>query len=300
MALRLDYLAKETGNNLIRNPTLTVATVLTVAVSLALLGASLLIQSGVDGFNSRFKDDVEFIVWMSADASQENIDSVSAFLEESRQSTIKSYRYVNKDATYAEFKTYYADQPEITDLVQTKDLPTSFEVAPAIPDLPLIRALGDNIESLPGVSKVDYAEEYIKQLNDLTSSASRVMIMAAVFSAVASGLLMYNTIRTGLFARRREIEVMRLVGATKWFIRIPFMMEGLVQGLTGALFSSLAVFGLNKLIASSVHGRNNLKLFESFALSAGQVVSVSVILLLVGAALGALGAGIAVTRYLDV
>ncbi|MEZ5411725.1 MAG: permease-like cell division protein FtsX [Acidimicrobiales bacterium] len=297
MALRIDYLAKETGNNLVRNPTLTVATVLTVAVSLALLGASLLIQRGVDHFNTRYKDDVEFIVWMTADAPQENVDAVKSFLDDSL--VVRSSSYVNHEATFAEFQTYYADQPEVLDLVDPNDLPTSFRVVPEVPDLALIRSLGQEIEALPGVSQVSYAEEYIKQLNDMTNSASRVMIVAAVLSAVASGLLMYNTIRTGLFARRREIEVMRLVGATKWFIRIPFMLEGLLQGLIGAVFSGIAVFGLNKLIASSVNGRENLKLFSSFALDNSQVAVVAVILLLVGAALGSLGAGIAVTRYLD-
>ncbi|MDH3682875.1 MAG: ABC transporter permease [Acidimicrobiia bacterium] len=297
MVLRVDYLAKETGNNLVRNPTLTVATVLTVAVSLALLGASLLIQRGVEGFNTRFKDDVEFIVWMNADAEPENIERTAQFLQESL--TVKDFTYVNKEATFIEFQEYYADQPEVLDLVEADQLPTSFRVVPEIADLALIRALGDEIEALPGINGVDYAEEYIKQLNDITGSASQVMITAAVLSAVASSLLMYNTIRTGLFARRREIEVMRLVGATKWFIRIPFMMEGLLQGLIGAVFSALAIFGLNKVISRSVLGENNLRLFESFALDTGEVASVAVILLLVGAALGALGAGIAVTRYLD-
>lgn len=297
MALRVDYLAKETGNNLIRNPTLTVATVLTVAVSLALLGASLLIQRGVEGFNTRFKDDVEFIVWMNPDSSPEGVESVRGFLDSTP--TVERATYVNQEATFVEFQEYYSEQPEVLDLVEPEQLPTSFRVVPQIADLALIRALGAEIEALPGVSGVDYAEEYIKQLNDITSSASRVMITAAVLSAVASALLMYNTIRTGLFARRREIEVMRLVGATKWFIRIPFMMEGLLQGLIGAAFSAVAIFGLNRVITSSVQGENNLRLFESFALETSEVVSVSVILLLVGAALGALGAGIAVTRYLD-
>ncbi len=297
MVLRVDYLAKETGNNLVRNPTLTVATVLTVAVSLALLGASLVIQRGVEGFNTRFKDDVEFIVWMSPDAEQANIERTAEFLDESL--TVRSFTYVNKEATFSEFQDYYADQPEVLDLVEAEQLPTSFRVVPEIADLALIRSLGDEIEALPGISGVDYAEEYIKQLNDITSSVSTVMILAAVFSAVASALLMYNTIRTGLFARRREIEVMRLVGATKWFIRIPFMMEGLLQGLIGAVFSGVAIFGLNKIISRAVEGENNLRLFESFALETGEVASVAFILLLVGAALGALGAGIAVTRYLD-
>ncbi|MGF1599334.1 MAG: cell division protein FtsX [Acidimicrobiales bacterium] len=297
MALRVDYLAKETGNNLVRNPTLTVATVLTVAVSLALLGASLLIQRGVEGFNTRFKDDVEFIVWMNDDAGPDNIEHTESFLRESL--TVKDFTYVDKQATFIEFQEYYAEQPEVLDLVEAEQLPTSFRVVPEITDLALIRALGQEIEALSGVSGVDYAEEYIKQLNDVTGTASRIMITAAVLSAVASALLMYNTIRTGLFARRREIEVMRLVGATKWFIRIPFMMEGLLQGLIGAVFAAVAIFGLNKVIARSVEGEQSLRLFESFALESGEVTSVAIILLLVGAALGALGAGIAVTRYLD-
>jgi cell division transport system permease protein len=297
MALRVDYLAKETGNNLVRNPTLTVATVLTVAVSLSLLGASLLIQRGVEGFNTRFKDDVEFIVWLHADAPPEYIEQVETYLED--HPTVLDHRYVNKEATFQEFEDYYADQPEVLGLVEPELLPTSFRVVPAVADLTLIRAVGDDIQNLPGVDSVDYAEEYIKQLNDITSSASRVMVTAAVLSAVASALLMYNTIRTGLFARRREIEVMRLVGATKWFIRIPFMMEGLLQGLIGAVFSALALFGLNKVISSSIEGQDNLRLFDSFALEVSEVASVAGILLIVGAALGALGAGIAVTRYLD-
>lgn len=298
MALRVDYLAKETGNNLIRNPTLTVATVLTVALSLSLLGTPLLLQRGVEGFNTRFRDDVEFIVWISPDADVANIDRAADFLDDSP--TVRDYTYIDKDATFIEFQEYYADQPEVLDLVEADQLPTSFRVVPEIADLALIRALGEEIESLPGISGVDYAAEYIKQLNDLTSRATRVMIIAAVVSAATAALLMYNTIRTGLFARRREIEVMRLVGATKWFIRIPFMMEGLLQGLIGAVFSAVWVFALNKGISRTVEGQANLRIFESFALESGQVLSLAVILLLVGAALGALGAGIAVTRYLDV
>ncbi|MFV0258639.1 MAG: cell division protein FtsX [Acidimicrobiales bacterium] len=297
MAIRVDYLAKETGNNLVRNPTLTLATIVTVAVSLALLGASLLIQRGVEGFNTRFKDDVEFIVWMNTDASQDNIDATAQFLDNSP--TVKSYTYVGKEATFEEFQTFFQEQPEVLDLVEPDQLPTSYRVVPQVADLAYIKAVGQEMESLPGVLGVDYAEEYIKWLNDTTNMASWVMIAVAMASAIASGLLMYNTIRTGLFARRREVEVMRLVGATKWFIRIPFMLEGLLQGVIGAIVASVALFGLNKLIAVTVGGEENLRLFQSFALSSGEVASLAVVLLLVGAAIGAIGAGVAVTRYLD-
>jgi cell division transport system permease protein len=297
MAFRVDYLAKETGNNLVRNPTLTIATVMTVAISMTLFGSALLVRQGVEGFNSRFQDGVEFIVWMNAEATPENVETVRYFLESSQ--TIERVSYVNQEATFVEFQEYYADQPEVLDLVEPEQLPTSFRVVPKVTNLVSIKSLGDEIVTLAGVSGVDYAEEYIKQLNELTSGFSTVMIVAALFAALVSAMLMYNTIRTGMFARRREIEVMRLVGATKSFIRIPFMMEGLLQGVIGALFASVIVFGLNKIISRSIEGKSDLAILESFALGTDEVAFVAIVLIGAGAALGAFGAGIAVTRYLD-
>ena len=297
MAFRVDYLARETGNNLIRNPTLTIATVLTVAISMALFGSALLIRQGVEGINAHFQDGVEFIVWMNADASPENVETVRFFLESSQ--TIERVSYVNQEATFDEFQDYYRDQPEVLDLVKPEQLPTSFRVVPKVANLASIQSLGNEIVTLAGVNGVDYAEEYIKQINELSNKASTVMIVAALMSALASAMLMYTTIRTGMFARRREIEVMRLVGATKSFIRIPFMMEGLLQGVIGALFAGVLVFGLNKIIARSLEGKSNLALLQSFALGTDQVVFVVIVLIGAGAALGAFGAGIAVTRYLD-
>lgn len=297
MALRVDYLAKETGNNLVRNPTLTVATVLSVAVSLALLGASMLITSGVNSFNSRFKDGVEFIVWMNPDVPTQHVEQVRYFLESSP--TIDRVNYVNQEATFAEFQAYYADQPEVLDLVEPEQLPTSFRVTPHLTDLGNIRSIGTEIVTLPGVTNVDYAEEHIKQINDVTNGLSFIMLVAAILSAIASALLMYNTIRTGLFARRREIEVMRLVGATNWFIRIPFMMEGLVHGVIGALFAGVSVFGLNKFFSGLIDGRSGLQVFQGFVQDPLEVAEISLKLVAGGAVLGAFGAGIAVTRYLD-
>lgn len=115
MAIRMDYVARETGNNLIRNPSLTIATVLTVAVSLALLGAALVIQQGVSGLNGRFEDDVEFIVWMVNDADQEQVASVDAALNSSPG--VKDHRFVNQAETYAEFESFWKESPEVLDTV---------------------------------------------------------------------------------------------------------------------------------------------------------------------------------------
>lgn len=296
MAIRVDYIAKETGNNLIRNPSLTIATVLTVAVSLALLGSALLISRGVEGLNQRFQDNVEFIVWLEPDATPEQIAFVDRSLEDS--SGVKDRRFVDREETFEEFQEFWNESPEVLDAVEPEELPTSFRVVPIVPDLAVVQGLGQDFEGLPGVLKVQYAGEYIKQLNSLTNFASNAMLVAAIVSAAASGMLMYNTIRTALFARRREVEVMRLVGASNWFIRVPFMLEGLVQGLVGAGLAGLVVFGLNRLLRNQIQGVD-FRLLESFVLDSGQVTPIALQLLLAGAVIGFIGSGIAVTRYLD-
>lgn len=296
MALRVDYLAKETGNNLIRNPSLTIATILTVAVSLSLLGASLLIRSGVDGLNTGFEDDVEFIVWLVPDATQTQINTVDQALQESP--AVESARYITRQETFAEFEAYWQDTPEILAAVEPEQLPTSFRVVPQNPDLEVVQALAEEYQLLPGVKDVAFAGEFIKQLNSFTSTASRIMLVAAAGSLVASSLLMYNSIRTALFARRREVEVMRLVGASNSFIRIPFIFEGLILGTIGALFSVLGVYGLNRVISNSVEDIE-LQLFSNFALDRAELMPIALWLMVAGAVIGALGSGFAVNRYLD-
>jgi cell division transport system permease protein len=297
MAFRLDYIAKETGNNLRRNPSLTIATVLTVAVSLALFGSALLVQRGVQRLDTRFDDGVEFIVWMNPDATQEQIDAVERTLDSSPG--VSRARYVTREETYVEFREFYKDSPEVLDAVGPEILPTSFRVVPEIPEAAVVRQLGDEFQTLPGVRNVDYALEQIENLNRLFDTLTRGVLAVAAVSAVASALLMYNTIRTALVSRRREVEVMKLVGATNWFIRIPFMLEGLLQGVVGAAVSVGAVYGLNRFLRNFFN-EGGLELFRSFAIDSGQVTSIAVVLLTLGAVMGAVGSGIAVSRYLDV
>ncbi len=296
MAIRFDYLAKETGTNLVRNPSLTIAAVLTVAVSLALLGFSLVFREGVSRVSERWSDDVEFIVWMRPDATDDQIASVDQKLADNP--LVTDHSYVNREATFAEFREYYADTPEIVETVEPTQLPTSYRVVPAASELAFVDSLGQEYEGQPGVSDVVFAGEFIKQLNAITGLAISGVTVVAAVAAVAALLLMYNTIRTAVFARRREVEVMKLVGATNWFVRIPFMLEGLVQGLIGAGLAVLAMFGVNRMIRDS-QAASELDFINSFVLQPADLGPISLWLLAAGAAIGAIGSGFAVTRYLD-
>lgn len=296
MAFRADYLIRETGQNLFRNPSLTIATVLTVAVSLSLMGAALLVQQGVGRINNVFRDEVEFIVWMDVGVEDEQVASTQDFLN--RSPFVRKIRYVGPQETWEEFQNYFADEPEILELVEPEQLPTSFQVMPQDAQVDSIQALADEIVGLPGVDEVEFATDNIKAISTFSRGSSEIMIFGAILSAIAASMLMYNSIRTAVFARRREIEVMRLVGATKSFIRIPFMLEGLVQGLIGAFLSIFSVFGLNKAFDNFFGGLDSF-VFRDFALPSSQILWIGAWMMLAGAVLGAVGAGVAVTRYLD-
>jgi cell division transport system permease protein len=296
MAFRADYLIRETGQNLFRNPSLSLATILTVAVSLSLMGAALLVQQGVGRINNVFRDEVEFIVWMDRDVEDEQVQSTADFLTTSP--FIRDHRYIDQEETYEEFQTYFADEPEILELVLPEQLPTSFQVTPQDAEVESIRSIALEIEILAGVDDVEFASDNIKAISSFSRGSSQIMLFAALLSAVAAAMLMYNSIRTAVFARRREIEVMRLVGATKWFIRIPFMLEGLLQGVLGAFLSIFAVFGLNRAF-DNFFGSLNSFVFRDFAIPSSQILVIGGALMAVGAVLGAIGAGVAVTKYLD-
>ncbi len=296
MAIRVDYLFKETGQNLVRNPSLSLATILTVAVSLSLMGVALLVQQGVGRINNAFKDDVEFIVWLDVNVQNEQIEVVQTFLDTSAY--IDDSFFIDEEATFREFQSFFADEPEILQLVEPDQLPMSFQVKPADTNVESIRGVANEIETFPGVKDVEFASDNIRAISTFSQGSSTVMLVAAVAAAAASGLLMYNSIRTAVFARRREIEVMRLVGATKWFIRIPFMLEGLLQGLIGAFLSIFTVFAVNKLTDRFFQNLDSY-VFRDFAVPTSQVLYIGAILMIVGALIGAIGAGVAVTRYLD-
>jgi cell division transport system permease protein len=164
----------------------------------------------------------------------------------------------------------------------------------------VISALGKQFENSPGVREVVFAFETVRTMQRF-SQYVRVGILAISIVLMAAALmLILNTIRMAMFARRREIEVMKLVGATNWFIRVPFMLEGLIQGVLGAFVAMGSTWVLKRVFDTWLSNNQDLRIFQGFAISSGQLVSTWVLLLLLGCLVGALGSGLAVTRYLDV
>lgn len=236
MAIRLDYLAKETGQNLFRNFLLTFSAILTISVSLLMVGAVILVGDAFDHAFEKWQNDVSFIVYVNVDAQPDQVDALRKDLETNPQ--VDTVSYLDRSATFDEFRRLFKDTPTMTETVRPEDLPTSFRVKPKNPDADVVKSLADTFRPRPGVYSVDFPSEEVRRIQRYIKFGQYFLWGAAGALLLASTLLVFTTIRIAVFARRREIEVMQLVGATNWFIRIPFVLEGLIEGLIGAAVAS--------------------------------------------------------------
>jgi len=296
--VKAEYYVRETASNLGRNITITLASVMTVAVSLALVGASLMLRSGVENATRRWQGGIEFVIFMQRDPSPEQLQSLREDLEQSPE--VASVRFVDKKEAYEEFKVLFADSPELVDSIDPDTLPPSFRVEPVNKEVDAVEALGKTYGAKSGVGQVVFASKTIRLIQQLSSRLTVGIFVIAAFLLGAAGLLILNTIRMAMFARRREIEVMKLVGATNWFIRVPFMLEGLVQGLIGAFLAIAALAAFKPFFQKWLPSSRDIPLVSGFQVSSGEMFFIFGTLGVVGILIGAIGAGIAVSRFLDV
>jgi len=208
---------------------------------------------------------------------------------------VKSSSYITKEQALQRLKEDYADSPEIFESLTSNPLPASFEIAlvdPQTVDIVAARFEGDSI-----VDEVRYGKEIADKLFAFTDQARNFMLIFIVLLGIVAILLISNTIRLSIFARKREVEIMKLVGATNWFIRWPFLIEGITVGFLGALVATAVVLGLNHYLVGTVS--DNLA-FLAMPLDAVPYVLVTVILLAVGVVIGAAGSAIGLRRFLKV
>jgi len=293
MSLKVDYFARETASNLRRNVFMTTAAIVVVAVSLALVGGALLLKQGVDKATIQWKGGVEGSIFMKADAAPEEIDAVDRELRAMPE--VKKVRFVTKQGAYDEFRKMFSNSPDMLETLNVDQMPPSFRVVPR--QAQQIDVIGGRFKDRPGVRDVVYAKDTVKALLSVTRYAQLLIWAVAIVLLGAASLLILNTIRMAIYARRREVAVMKLVGATNWFIRVPFMFEGLVQGLIGAVGAFGVVFVVRNF---AQHAVRHVELFHEFAVSTNEVIGTGIFLVVVGMIVGALGSAVAVSRFLDV
>lgn len=295
--MRLDYLARETGQNLVRNWLLSVATVLIVTVSLTMLGVTVLL--GYYALNNAFvqwNNDVSFIVYMNADASTAQIDAIAKELDRSPQ--VDEVEYYDAAKSYELFtKIFRETNPEMLNALEPEDLPTSFRIKPTNPDAEVVKEMANSYRPKTGVYQVDFPSEQVRQVQSAVTKVRLWLMISVIALLAASVVLIFLAIQTAVFSRRREIEVMRLVGATNWFIRIPFIVEGIIQGLLGGLVAVGVTTALGAAWKSTADDMGR-SLLSQFVWEPSQQSTISLVLLAVGVVVGAVGAFVSTLWYL--
>ena len=301
MIARIAYAFREMWASFRRNLTLTVAAILTSAIALLLVGTTFLIQRAFDNLLVQWRGDVEMIVFVRSDATPEQISFIDQTIKAAPTIIdVEKLQYLDKTQSYEEAKRIFVGDPVTLSLLTPDNIPSQFKVVPITQDPELVRSLSEQYRSLPGVQDVALAEDEFQVISTLSRFVRTVtLVMSLVLLFVAVGLI-WNTIRTAMFARRREIEVMKLVGATNWFIRVPFMLEGLLHGLLGGIASCGGLWVLNSAWTNGVAGFKPGTGISSLVVPSGYLTGVMLMILAIGALVGAVGSAIAASRFLDV
>jgi cell division transport system permease protein len=299
VAIKVTYVIKESVGNLRRNLLMTAAALITVMISLALAGAALLFRSAVDNATTQFKGGFEVTVFMKNDATKEQIDAIGRELRSNPQidQTTKKPRFVDKAESFAEVKRFFRNDPETLAVFTSEDqVPTQWRFKPK--DAEQIETIGNRFVKRQGVSKVAFAKS-VKLILGVAKKMQLVILGVAFVLLFSAVILILNTIRMAIFARRREVAVMKLVGATNGFIRLPFMVEGMLQGLVGGLLA-FGFVAAGTAWAQSAIRNGSVPLLRQMSVASSEILQTGFLMLIVGALVGAIGSAIAVSRFLDV
>jgi cell division transport system permease protein len=293
---RLAYFTRETLISLRRNLLMTFAGVMTVAVSLFLFGGILLVSRTVDHGTSKWKHGVQLEIFMKVKATPEQTENVRKMLD--ADANVKSVQFLDHEAAYKEFKRLFQDEPVLVESEPPdgSGLPESFRVAPLRAELTSV--VGNAFENVPGVDTINTPAKSVKTLLNVTKWIRWAFFILAGVLLASSLFLIVNTIRLATFARRREIEVMKLVGASNWFVRVPFMAEGLVQGTIGAGLAVGLVYFLKLLITNLLESGTN-RLLQPFYASSDDVIVIGALVMFIGAGIGVIGSMIGLRRFLE-
>ncbi len=240
--MRAKYVLSEVMTGLWRNVTMTIAMIITMAVSLTMLGASLVMYHQIDQMKSTFINNVEVSIFISNDATPEQITSIGDSLKS--DSLVKSSSFEDHNQAFEKFKKMTVNQPNLVAVTTAANLPQSYRVKLKDPDK--FADINTKYKDMPGVANVVDQATLLDKVFKVLGALQNLALVLAIAQGLAALLLVANTIQVAAYSKRREVAVMKLVGASNWFIQSPFVLEAMFAGIIGALLA----FG--GLVASKV------------------------------------------------
>jgi len=292
MAPRWRYLLGELAGGLRGNLLMTVATILTVMVSLTLGGAGLLAQRQVDTASELFYSQVEVSIFLVPEVPEDQRASLQGELESNPQ--VDTVFFESSQQAYENFQELFADDPALLESVGPETLPSSFRVKLVDPEQ--FSVIESQYATYPGVDEVSDQRDVLDRFFGLMNAFKLGGWAIAGIQLVGGAALIANTIRLSAFARREQIGIMKLVGATNWYIRLPFVLEGVVAGIIGSLGAVTLLFIGEIWLLDAI--RDDIQFLP--LVGTGDVIAIIPILVVVGAGVAALASSLSLRRFLDV
>jgi cell division transport system permease protein len=293
MRFNFGFFMREAFKNIRLNLLMSITAITTTFICIVVLGLGLLVSSHVEGIIGSVREDVSVEAYFPPDTSQQETDATINKVEGWPE--VSSVNYVSEEEALATFKDTFADRPELYQNLDPGVLPASLQIQLENPTE--AEQVAQRLEQEQGFAadNLSYPQQTIERLNSVTSYMIWGLYGATLLFLISSVLLISNAIRLSIFARRKEIEVMKLVGASDSFVRTPFVFEGMVQGLIGAGLAALAVIWLNFLFID--WSRDALP-FVPISGDAVNTILVLLTLVVVGVVIGVVGSFLSVTRFL--
>jgi len=290
----MKLLVSEAWRSLGANLSTTVAATMTVLISMFLLGLFIAFGTWMDSWSSHVKSELLVKIYFKPNATVAQKNTLAARLQHNQYVLTNGVQYISKEQALADMKRRF---PALVAGIAYNPLPDTLQVKPT---------RGEDIDKLyhsivtpslpPGVANVQDAKQKSHAILKVAHYIDVFFILAAGVLLIASVLLISNTIRLSIFSRRREIEVMKLVGATNWFVRGPFMLEGVFCGVVGALLAIFfLVIGKAAVLPAIVP-----KLTSDPNVHAWGFPLISLVVLLFGLGVGAFGSGLTMRRFLKI
>lgn len=289
-----EYFIKEVYTSFKRNIWMTLASIFTVVLSLFILGFFSIVILNLNKMADTLESQVQISVYLKDDLSQEEIDKTKETL--SKIEGLQDIKFTTREEAMENFKERLGDQQFLLDaLDDTNPLPDSFSLTVTSPQQ--VKTIADTVVALDSVESASYSQDIINHLFNLTHLIRLIGVALIILLTGAAIFIISNTIRLTVFARRKEIAIMKYVGATDWFIRWPFLLEGICLGFIGG--------GLATIFLYIVYNQVTQEIYEAMAFfplipQHPFIDYISLAILVAGIIIGALGSTISLKRFLKV
>jgi cell division transport system permease protein len=291
--MRAKYVLAEVLVGLWRNVTMTIAMMITMTVSLSMLGASLLMYLQVDKMKTYYYEQVEVSIYLKNDVTPEQRSDLENKLK--ADTLVERYIYETKEQAYDNFKKMFGDAPDMVESVGPNEMPESFRVK--LKDPTQFEQIDTEYKELPGISTIVDQQQLLSKVFDVLTAIQSLSLIVAGVMGIAALLLVANTIQVAAYSKRREVAVMKLVGASNWFIQMPFVLEAVFAAVLGAILAGVMLaVGKIFLLEGSLSALSNLLT----PLSWGKVLLMFPILAGAGGVVSAITAWITLRFYIRV